>query len=104
MKTLTEIKAAMKASKELEKRVKEVIIDNNGKCSLKNAVTIKLKQSIGFNYETKEHDYTILDWSIIEVLRCGKKGVVYVSDGINQWRPSKLSHLECEAIIREIDA
>ena len=92
----------MKASKELEKRVKEVIIDNNGEYSLRNAVTIKLNQSVGFNYETKEQKYTMLDWSIIEVLRCGKRGVVYVSDGINQWRPSELSDSECEAIMREI--
>lgn len=92
----------MKASKELEKRVKEVITNNNGEYPLKNAVTIKSRQYTGFNYETNEHEYVMLEWSIRKVLRDGKKGVVYVSDGINQWRPSELSDCECEAIMREI--
>lgn len=92
----------MKASKKLEKIVKEVITNNNGEFSLRNTVTIKSEQYTGFNYETNEHEYVILEWSIRKVLRDGKRGVVYVSDGINYWRPSKLSDSECEAIIREI--
>lgn len=92
----------MKASKELEKKVKEVVVANNGKYSLKNAVIIKSEQYTGFNYKTKEHECVMLDWSITKVLRCDKRGVVYVSDGINYWRPSELSDSECKAIIREI--
>lgn len=92
----------MKASKVLEIRVKEVIANNNGSYPLKNAVTIKSKQSTGFNYEANEHEYATSCWSIKEVVRCGRKGIVYVSDGINQWRPSNLSEAECEAIMKEI--
>ena len=92
----------MKASKSLDTRIKEVITNNNGECPLKNAVTIKSRQYVGFNYDTNEHEYVMLYWSIKEVVRCGKRGVVYVSDGINQWRPSELSESECEAIMKEI--
>ncbi len=92
----------MKASKVLEARIKEVIDNNDGEYPLKNAVIIKSRQYTGFNYDTNEHEYVLLDWSIKEVLRCGKRGVAYVSDGINQWRPSELSESECQAIMREI--
>lgn len=92
----------MKASKVLETRIKELITDNDGEYLLKNAVTIKSRQYTGFNYDTNKHEYVLLDWSIKQVLRCGKRGVAYVSDGINQWRPSELSESECEAIMREI--
>lgn len=92
----------MKASKALEIKVKEVISSNNGELSLRNPVIIKSETYVGYNYDKKEHEYVMLDWKIKEVLRQGKKGVVYVSDGINIWRPSELSDAECEAIMKEI--
>ena len=92
----------MKASKLLEIKVKTVILNNDGGRLLNNPVTIKSKQYTGFNYDTKQHEYVILDWVIKEVIRYGKRGIVYVSDGINMWRPSELSESECEAIIKEI--
>ena len=92
----------MKLSKVLENKVKEIILSNNGKSSLNNPVIIKHKTYIGYNYDKNEHEYAMYEWKIKEVLRDGKKGVVYVSDGINQWRPSELSDAECEAIMKEI--
>lgn len=50
----------MKASKKLEKVVKEVITNNNGEFSLRNTVTIKSEQYTGFNYDTNEHEYVTL--------------------------------------------
>lgn len=92
----------MKASKSLEITVKNIITNNESEHKLNHPVTVKIKQYIGFNYNTNEHEYVMLDWHITEVLRSGKRGVVFVSDGINQWRPSELSDSECEAIMKEL--
>ena len=92
----------MKASKRLEEKVKELIVSFDGYIVLKNPVSVVLKTYIGYNYDTNEHEYVNRTWEIVEAMRYGKKGVVYVSDRINMWRPSELSETDCEKIINEL--
>lgn len=92
----------MKAGKILETKVKELIVPFDGCRKLINPVPVILKTYIGYNYDKKEHKYIDSVFNIVEIMRYGKKGVVYVSDGINMWRPSELSESDCEKIINEL--
>lgn len=92
----------MKTSKILETKVKNLITSFDGCLALKKPVSVVLKTYIGYNYDTNKHEYVDRTWEVVEVVRYGKKGVVYVSDRINMWRPSELSEADCEKIINEL--
>ena len=74
------------------------LISINGEVRTKMPIKAILKSYIGYNYDTKEHEYIDREFKITSVYRTGKKGVVYLSDGINRFSPNKFKEEDLNMI------
>lgn len=74
----------------------------DGEVKTKMPIKVMLKSYIGYNYDTKEHEYVDREFKITSVYRTGKKGVVYLSDEINKFSPRELKEEDLDTIFMNL--
>ena len=71
----------------------------DGEVKTKMPIKVMLKSYIGYNYDTKEHEYVDREFKITSVYRTGKKGVVYFGDVWgNQFSPKEFKEEDLNTI------
>ena len=78
------------------------LLNTNDTAQLTSPVVVSLQCHNGFDYDTNQHTYIMRDFTINEVARTGKAGVVEFSDGINGIRISELSDASCKALLNAL--
>ena len=74
----------------------------DGEVKTKMPIKVMLKSYIGYNYDTKEHEYVDREFKITSVYRTGKKGVVYLSDEINKFSPKEFKEEDLDTIFMNL--